>query len=122
MATQPGSSTDTEAAIQQFVHEKADHRMVYTPEVYDSFIEVSKPGSQRMTYIVMEKVEVEKLRTTSTTRSSIRMRPRPFFKPSPTLSVTFGAFHYPRIHLLGYLGPSYPSTRFSLTTAPTGLH
>lgn len=48
-----------EAAIQKFVHEKADHRIVYTPEVYDSFSVVAKPGSRGMTYIVMEKVEGE---------------------------------------------------------------
>ena len=41
-----------EAAIQQFVHEKADHRIVYTPEVYDFFSILAKPGLQRMTYIV----------------------------------------------------------------------
>lgn len=45
-----------EAAIQQFVHEKADHRIVYTPEVYDSF-SVTEPDSGRMSFIVMEKVE-----------------------------------------------------------------
>lgn len=44
-----------EAAIQQFLHENADHRIVYTPEVYDSFA-LTEPGSRRMSYIVMEKV------------------------------------------------------------------
>lgn len=62
IATRSGSSTDTvtlaEAAIQQFVHEKADHRIVYTPEVYDSFT-VAERGMPNMTYIVMEKVEGE---------------------------------------------------------------
>lgn len=47
--------TLAEAAIQQFVHEQADYRILYTPEVYDSF---SIPGVDRaMAYIVMEKVE-----------------------------------------------------------------
>lgn len=36
--------------------EKADHRIVYTPEVYDSF-SVTEPDSGRMSFIVMGKVE-----------------------------------------------------------------
>lgn len=50
--------TLAEAAIQQYVHEKADHRIVYTPEVYDTFT-ATNPSWRRISIIIMEKVEGE---------------------------------------------------------------
>jgi len=50
--------TMAEAAMQTFVHENADHDIVYTPRVYDAF---TKPlrGAPDMTYIVMERMNNE---------------------------------------------------------------
>ena len=53
----PGA-TLAEATTQQFVRNNADRRVVYIPEVYDSFSS-TPPGMPEITYIVMEKVEGE---------------------------------------------------------------
>ena len=48
--------TLAEATIQEFVHNNADSRIVYTLAFYDWFSVAQPGGAPNMTYIVMEKV------------------------------------------------------------------
>lgn len=48
--------TLTEAAMQQYVHEHADPRIVRIPEVFDAFT-ITRPNEASVTYIVMENIK-----------------------------------------------------------------